>query len=496
MPAKESLIDWNFVLGDLLTDSRTISKDELELLSASIGEYSPRAVRLHPSKSPNDLPFEAQPVPWFNRGYWLVDSQCRPGAFLNYAAGDYYVQDAGSMLALALCDAQPGQAVCDTCAAPGGKSSGLVEQLAGCGTVVANEVIRSRLELLELSLARSGHSNYMVTNCEVETLAEHFQDSFDCVMVDAPCTGQSMLARGKQSMAAFSAKQIEHSAARQQRILRAASQLVKPGGRLVYSTCTFAIAENEGMIRWLRSENPNWLPLSNPKLAAWESREEAGCYRLWPHRDRCAGAFAAALKRPLESEPEATAITLTDPNPKYRQERQASRAALFSPVQIPVSELPWLRATAFQSLNLWRRGSELHYFSADLPREWIEAAHAGVPVAELRGGEWHPLYASSIVAFPNAQPANSFQLGSQQAAEYLAGSAIRPCVPPSLDGVADESGFATPWRALTWQNRQLAWSKLATGVFKNHLPKTLRKPQLMAPSPPPAAASTPLLPEG
>jgi len=510
MAANELLIDWNLVLGDLLGSSCGISNDELKQLNAAIGEHSARAVRLHPLTDESTLPFETQPIPWFERGRWLVDNQCRPGAFLHYAVGDYYIQDAGSMLALALCDVQPGQTFCDTCAAPGGKSSGLLEQLGASGIVVSNEVIRSRLELLELTLARTGLANYLVTNCEVEALAERFNDSFDCVMVDAPCTGQSMLARGKQSMAAFSAKQIEHSAARQQRILRAASQLVKPGGRLVYSTCTFAFAENEGMISWLRGEHPDWVPLSDPKLAAWESRDHAGCYRLWPHRDRCAGAFAAALQRPIDSPLGPTSMTPIEPPSKRSRGRQAGRqagrAASFSAVEVPPSDLPWLRPATSQPLGLWRRGSELHYFSADLPREWIEAAHAGVPIAELRGGEWQPSYASSLVTCPTFEPTNSFELESQQAAEYFAGAAIRHSAngPSANDPSANQinprltngSGSQSSWWSLTWQNRRLAWSKLAAGVFKNHLPKTLRKTQLIAPAPPRATPYTPQLPDG
>ncbi len=304
-----SPINWPFVLGPILsTESEepknrgTLTPSEVVELERSIDQYSPRAVRLLPTVRPADLPFASEPIPWFERGRWLTDSQCRPGAFLHYAAGDYYIQDAGSMLALALCDIQPGQWVCDTCAAPGGKSSAVLESLGGTGLVVANEVIRSRLEILELTLARTGNSNYVVFNSEVEPLANLCMDLFDCVIVDAPCTGQSMVARGKQSLASFSAKQIEHSAARQQRILRAAGELVKSGGRLVYSTCTFAFAENEAIIAFFRSEHPDWTPLQVPKLSPWASPGQEGCYRLWPHRDRCAGAFAAALTRPANNE--------------------------------------------------------------------------------------------------------------------------------------------------------------------------------------------------
>ena len=474
-----SEINWTYVLGPILSNEAASVSDRSPILSPAdlielekaIGQYSPRAVRLHPSINTADLPFETEPIPWFDRGRWLVDSKCRPGAFLSYAAGDYYIQDAGSMLALALCDIQPGQWVCDTCAAPGGKSSGLLEELCGTGLVVSNEVIRSRLEILEMTLARTGHSNYVVVNSEVEPLAEMCSDSFDCVIVDAPCTGQSMVARGKQSLAAFSAKQIEHSAARQQRILRAAAELVKPGGRLVYSTCTFAFAENEAMIESFRSEHPEWLPVNDTKLAQWAIPSHEGCYRLWPHRDRCAGAFAAAIVRTENVTPMVLAFHSNNASSQRSRYQGRSNSPQFTPVDLSAQEIPWLKLTNSQPIRLWQRGSELHYFATCVHIDWIESpakvAVSGVPVAEMRGGEWQPSYAASIVKIAEFSPASKFEISNSQVAEYLAGAAVRltpPFVEPSM-----------AWNTLTWLGRRIAWSKYTGGVLKNHLPKALRK---------------------
>lgn len=428
---------------------------------------------MHPSIDSRDLPFATEPVPWFVRGRWLIDNQCRPGAFLNYAAGDYYIQDAGSMLALALCNIQPGQWVCDTCAAPGGKSSGLLELLGGTGLVVSNEVIRSRLDILELTLARTGHSNYVVVNSEVEGLAEMCSDLFDCVLVDAPCTGQSMVSRGKQSLAAFSAKQMEHSASRQQRILRAAAQLVKPGGRLVYSTCTFAFAENEAMIDSFRVDHPEWSPVIDSDLSEWACDKHEGCYRLWPHRDRCAGAFAAALTRPeaADSHSQTTYSKNDSKRTRYQSRPQSSQ---FSPLDLHLADIAWLQSASAQPIRLWQRGSELQYFSSCTPVEWLDspakATISGVPIAEYRGGEWQPCYASSIVKIAEFCPTSRFELNDTQAAEYLAGAAIRLTSP-----IAET---ARAWVVLTWRDRPIAWSKMSSGVLKNHLPKTLRKPKL------------------
>jgi 16S rRNA C967 or C1407 C5-methylase (RsmB/RsmF family)/NOL1/NOP2/fmu family ribosome biogenesis protein len=471
-----SEINWPNVLGPILED---FTEPDLNELEKAIGEYSDRAVRAHPSIAIADLPFETEPIPWFDRGRWLIDNKCRPGAFLKYAAGDYYIQDAGSMLALALCNVKPGQWICDTCAAPGGKSSGLLEELRGTGLVVSNEVIRSRLELLELTLARTGHSNYVVVNSEVEALAEMCSDVFDCVIVDAPCTGQSMLARGKQSLAAFSDKQIEHSAARQHRILRAAAELVKPGGRLVYSTCTFAIAENELMIELFRSQHADWLPVQEPKLAAWASPNYEGCYRLWPHRDRCAGAFAAALVRPenAESQPMGSHVSNAK-NARARYQRKPS-STQFTQVELGSQDLPWLAPANNQPLQLWQRGQALHYFASSVPGDWLEATNkvsvSGVPVAEQRGGGWQPCYAASVAEFPDFLPTAQFEISDLQATEYMSGATVRL----GLAGVEPPAAWAT----LMWRGRKLAWSKFTGskdggGILKNHLPKALRKQNL------------------
>ena len=289
------VVDWHQVLGPIL--GRALPLSELKPLAESVVRHPRRAVRLSPQSSIHELPFEVERVPCYDAGYFLNTTDVRPGEFLHAAAGDYYIQDAGSMLALAMCELTPGQKVCDTCASPGGKSTGALEQLGGSGLLVANEVIGSRLAILNLALSRTGYANHLMTNLEVDRLSDGLGANFDCVIVDAPCTGQSMVVRGKQSLAAYSAAQIEHSSARQKRIIRAAAKLVKPGGRLVYSTCTFSYAENELIVLDFLEEQPLWAPKRWEHLARWETPGFDGCYRLWPHRDQCAGAFAATLIR-------------------------------------------------------------------------------------------------------------------------------------------------------------------------------------------------------
>ncbi len=464
-------IRWPEILGPILGNG--ITEAELTQLNQAIGGHSRRCVRLHPNHKPLSLPFECTPVPWYPLGFWLTDNDVRPGAFLHYASGDYYIQDAGSMLALALADIQPGQWVCDTCASPGGKSTGLLEALAGTGLVLSNEVIRSRLEILELSLARSGFSNYLMANREVDELAGECGDQFDCVIVDAPCTGQSMLAKGKQSLSAFTRRQIEHSALRQKRILAAAAQMVKPGGRLIYSTCTFSYEENEAVIAWLMQTSSGWKPIEMRNLSAWSSGDFPGCYRLWPHRDGCAGGFAAGLIRTHSQPVPIDAIPSADNRLGKR-----SNGKVRTPFtrRIERSDFNWLTLQDASALELYQIGHQIHFFHPAIPREWIPIADAGVAIASARGPDdrsiqdWIPAYPSAVAMPGGLAATSSVELDDSMATAYLAGAGIHL---PTPNAQSD-----TNWRVAKWHGRPLAWSKQVGGTLKNHLPKSLRKPGL------------------
>lgn len=447
-------IDWPSVLGPLIQESNCdggISTNELAELTQAISEHSRRAIRTRAEQDFESLPFQTEPVPWFSKGRFLSDNSIRPGAFLAYAAGDYYIQDAGSLLALGLANVQAGEWVCDTCAAPGGKASGVLESLEGSGVLIANEVIRSRLELLSLSLARTGQPNYLVTNLELESLGELCEEAFDCVIVDAPCTGQSMLARGKQSLSAFSERQIEHSAARQERILRAASYLVKPGGRLIYSTCTFSYHENEKIIEWFLDHHPDWQPLVDQRFQTWASPIQAGCYRLWPHRQGVDGAFAAALRK-LDSQGE---------QPVWSSRVSGSRKVVrsrFNPVKV---DLPFLQSELSDD-QFWQQGSELHWIDPAIPEYWIQAAWSGLEIAQQRGSDWTPSYGSAVTTLPSIAPKNSLSINDAQLANYMTGASVP--VDSALVG----------WSCVNWNDRKISWGKCVNSVLKNHLPKLLR----------------------
>ncbi|MEC7407264.1 MAG: RNA methylase, NOL1/NOP2/sun family protein, partial [Planctomycetota bacterium] len=203
---------------DLLKMMGSIEVPEsLEAFRSGLQERHGSAIRKRRDFSVQSLPFSCEPIPWYDLGYHPVESITGPTRTLAYASGAYFVQDAGSLLALALCGADKQTKtpllVCDLCAAPGAKASALLEHVhQSGGFLLANEVIGSRIAALSSNLSRTGSNRFAVTSLDPEHLVEKIGAVFDLVLVDAPCSGQAMLSRGKQTSSSFSRQQVEHSA--------------------------------------------------------------------------------------------------------------------------------------------------------------------------------------------------------------------------------------------------------------------------------------------
>ena len=217
----------------------------------------PRAVgvRFHKGPDRTDLPFVLDPVPWAAHGYYY-DPAARPGLHPWHDAGVYYLQEPSAMAPAALLDPQPGERVLDLCAAPGGKSTQLARAMEGRGILVCNEISPKRAKILSGNVERLGIANALVLNETPERLAERLPGWFDRVLVDAPCSGEGMFRKEEAALTDWSEDTVAMCAARQKSILEAAAKLLRPGGRLVYSTCTFAPEENEGVIEAFLQEHP------------------------------------------------------------------------------------------------------------------------------------------------------------------------------------------------------------------------------------------------
>ncbi len=419
--------------------------DELTALVGALERPAQPAIRLRPGVDTGRLPFATTGVKWHPQGQFIAGDM-RPGANLEFAVGDYYIQDAASLLAVALLHPQPGETICDLCAAPGGKTTSILESLGDSGWLLANEAVQSRRGMLEFNLARHGSTRYFVSSFDPDELARRLPSRFDAVLVDAPCSGQSLVGRGKQTVSSFAATTVEHCAARQSRILDAAAQLVRPGGRLVYSTCTFAYAENEGQMESFLQRHPEWrLEPSSPNLAAACDSSQLGIgLRLWPHRHACGGAFAACLRR---SEDVDQPIL-----PRYKVREPHLHAATLPTEFGDWGELPDV-AVSHNRLQCFA-------WPVGVPEDFVANAATGPEVAFRKVNTWFPAYALAMRRDARWSPNQRVELDDQQARQFMQGQVLR--------------GGLRGWGVATWQNRPLGWLKGDGRQMKNHLPKAGR----------------------
>lgn len=254
------------------------------------------ALRFNPLKTGGipDLPFVQENVPWEPMGFYY-DPAARPGLHPLHEAGAYYLQEASAMSAVALLDPRPGERICDLCAAPGGKTTQIAGRMKGRGFLLCNEIHPKRARILSQNVERMGVANALVTNEAPDTLALRFPGFFDRVLVDAPCSGEGMFRKEEAAVTEWSQETVAMCARRQAEILRAAAELVRPGGVLVYSTCTFSPEEDEEAVKAFLESHPSFCPEDVP--APWFTRVDTGCYRIWPHKVKGEGHFAAVMRK-------------------------------------------------------------------------------------------------------------------------------------------------------------------------------------------------------
>ncbi len=276
--------------------------DQRATFLAALGQppaFAPTILWTKPK--PVDIPSELTPLaplPWQPAFVDRLLIGTRPGQHPLHQSGHFYCMDFSSVFAASVLGAisDPIASVLDLCAAPGGK--GLYSWVALQPKILlCNETVRKRVKILIANLKRCGAQQTRVLNLDSAVLAEHLPQSLDLVVVDAPCSGQSLLAKGKKVPGCCHPVTLKRNANRQKRILANGAQLVRPGGYLAYMTCTYAPQENEQVCQWLLKKFPQFEPLVVPALAAYRSQLTAlPCYRLFPQSGLGAGAFAMVLR--------------------------------------------------------------------------------------------------------------------------------------------------------------------------------------------------------
>ncbi len=434
---------------------RLLGEAEYEAFLAA--EARPRETSLRLNRRKGALPdlsaLRLEPVPWARDGYYC-DGGARPGQLVWHEAGLYYLQEASAMAPAELLGVAPGMRVLDLCAAPGGKSGQLAAALAGTGLLVSNEIHPKRAAVLAENLERLGVANALVLSEHPRRLAERFPDGFDRVLVDAPCSGEGMFRKEPAAAAGWSEETVAMCARRQREILQSAAAMVRPGGRLVYSTCTFSPEENEGVVSAFLRDNPDFsvAPAAGPGFAPgrpdWVDSPAPGledAARLWPHRLRGEGHFAAVLARAGEA---PAAGWDAEPAPAVPGEltafcREAGAA------------LPPGRPVAF--------GSRVFWAPEGLPAlRGLKVLRPGLALGEVRKGRFEPAHGWAMW-LETAGSTADFPADSREIAAYLAGEPV--------------PGTARGWTLLRADGWSLGWVKGSGGMLKNHRPKGLRRPR-------------------
>lgn len=402
----------------------------------------PRAValRFNPMKGERPvLPFVGAPVPWEPEGFYY-DPETRPGLHVYHEAGVYYLQEASAMAPVALLDPKPGERVCDLCAAPGGKTTQIAGRMLGQGFLVCNEINPKRAKILSRNIERMGVANALVTNEHPETLASRFPGFFDRVLVDAPCSGEGMFRKEEAAVTDWSQETVQMCARRQREILDSAARLVRPGGRLVYSTCTFAPEEDEETVAAFLEAHPEFTP--EPVEAPWFVPGENASYRMWPHKLLGEGHFAAVFRKTQGESGEVPAC----PGGKCPKAWESFAKELDI-------TLPEGKAVSF--------GQSLYWAPMELPElNRLKVLRPGLELGTERKGRFEPTHALALW-LKTCAVAESFPPESPEMKAYLHGDVV----PSGKKGwcLVQAGGYA------------IGWGKGDGSVLKNHYPKGLRR---------------------
>lgn len=378
-------------------------------------------------------PFALEPVAWAQSGFSI--SEEKPGRTPYHDAGLFYVQEPSAMCAAPLLAASPGERVLDLCAAPGGKSFQLAADMRGKGILVLNEKVPARAAVLSENIERMGVSNAVVLCADPASLEERFAGYFDKVLVDAPCSGEGMFRKEAAALSEWSEENVRMCADRQRKILQSAVQMLRPGGSLVYSTCTFSEEEDEINAAWLAKKCALTL---------------TGEHKLWPHRVRGEGHFAALFKKEKEEGEE-----------RFLRRRQNPAADKKSAALWRAFEKEFFKRPLEGELLMF--GNALYLVPEGLfSLEGLKVLRAGIRLGEAVNGRFEPSHALALAAGRD-NFCNVNVLSDESAAKFLRGEEV----PANCD---------KGWCAAAWRGFALGLGKAGGNVMKNKYPKALRRP--------------------
>lgn len=416
-------------------------------------------------------------VSWANEAYYF-DENVRPGKHPYHEMGLYYIQEPSAMSAAALLAPKPGMRVLDLCAAPGGKSTQLATYLGDSGLLVSNEINTQRSRILSQNIERMGIKNAIVTNEDSFVLASHFPGFFNAIQVDAPCSGEGMFRKLPEAIEQWSMENVAICAARQKEILDNAAVMLKPGGVIVYSTCTFSKEENEDVIEYFLERHPDF---------TLEEME-----RFWPHKVDGEGHFVAKLVRRGSvnelgadydvcedscNKVEDTGLKAdrkTKKNKNSKNRKNETKPALTKENMKLLTE--FLDETISEDMAAWIKNSRLVMFGEQLYRlpdmevdiKGLKVQRAGLHIGEFKKQRFEPSH-SLALALKLSEAKNVVKLtwDDPQTTGFFNGQSVM---------LSDEQTAECKkgWALVCVDGYTAGWGKVNGTQVKNHYPKGLR----------------------
>ena len=461
-----------------------VSQSELPAFLESLGKERSYGLRRNPLKYEREefeeeMPFSLERIPWTEEGYFYKKED-RPGKSPYHEAGAFYIQEPSAMIVAELLGAKPGEYIADLCAAPGGKGTQIAGKMQGEGILVCNEYISSRAQILSQNMERMGVSNCMILSESADRIARRFPLFFDRVLVDAPCSGEGMFRKEEQALLQWSPENVVMCAERQREILEAAAKIVRPGGVLVYSTCTFSEAEDEEVIRDFLKGHREFR--ADETVLSGEPAEAGVCpgglpgtIRMWPHKLRGEGHFAARMIKEGGRNRKKTA------DEDGNSSREGARARTAKKYRRG-KEKGGVKNSEQEKQDYFRSFCE-KYFCEDYrdklensgkflwkkeylflipknmpePKE-LRAERAGLYLGEAKRGRFEPSHTWAMT------------LRREDVLQYL-----EPEDPAAyLRGEALENTGCSGWVLILLRGKPLGWGKAGGNLVKNHYPRGLR----------------------
>lgn len=461
-----------------LREMEDLLGDEYQAFLDSYRDEKTSAIRVNTLKLPIEsfkdlglfnIDFERDKISWAEEGYYL-SGDVNPGKNPLHDAGAYYIQEPSAMSVVGQTPISEGDRVLDLCAAPGGKSTYILSRLNHKGLLVSNEINPSRIRALGENLERFGAVNSIITNSDSSNLLTFFKGFFDKIFIDAPCSGQGMFRKDDFAIEDWSQDKVDECVAIQRQLIRDAYQMLRAGGMIIYSTCTFTRQENEAIIEDFLGDYPdaNLLDMD----------------RIWPHRDRGEGHFCARITKKVDKqgdqEDQDSDLLAFDKDShrdssresaKKSKKKQRSKAksnrknqeylGLYEDFATDYLIDGGLRKLLEPGLAV--KEERLHYQPLDYDLRGLKVLRSGLFVGEFKKNRFEPAHSLAMALKPSdVKYTLDFANDSDEIRAYLRGESIG-------------TGQSRGWVLVSVDGVSLGWGKESNGTLKNKYPKGLRR---------------------